>query len=76
MKLLINRYSIIAIATTTSLSVFLLLLRSITVVPAGYVGVVDSFGLVSPQALKPGLSFKNPLSQVVKFSTRTQETKN
>ncbi|WP_009631697.1 prohibitin family protein [Synechocystis sp. PCC 7509] len=76
MKLLINRYSIFAIAlTTTSITVLLLLLRSITIVPAGYVGVVDSFGSVSSQTLKPGLSFKNPLSQVVKFSTRTQEMK-
>jgi prohibitin 1 len=76
MKLPINRSSILAIASTgTSLAFLLVLLRSVTIVPAGYVGIVDSFGSVSTQTLKPGLSFKNPLSQVVKFSTRTQETK-
>lgn len=44
-----------------------------SIVPAGHVGVVDLFGKVSDETLKPGLNFKNPLAKVVKLSTKTQE---
>ncbi len=46
-----------------------------TVVPAGYVGVVDFFGTVSDNTLKAGINFVNPLARVVKFSVKTQEIK-
>lgn len=46
-----------------------------TVVPAGYVGVVDFFGKVSPNTLKSGINFVNPLANVIKFSVKTQEMK-
>jgi regulator of protease activity HflC (stomatin/prohibitin superfamily) len=48
---------------------------SIRVVPAGHVGVVDFFGMVSPTALKSGLNFVNPLAKVISMSIRTQEDK-
>lgn len=48
---------------------------SIRVVPAGHVGVVDFFGTVSPNALKSGINFVNPLARVVPMSVRTQEDK-
>src|SRR5574341_1413872 len=47
----------------------------LTVVPAGHVGVVDFFGTVSPNTLKAGINFVNPLANVVKFSVKTQELK-
>jgi regulator of protease activity HflC (stomatin/prohibitin superfamily) len=47
----------------------------ITVVPAGHVGVVDFFGTVSPNTLKAGINFVNPLANVIKFSVKTQELK-
>ena len=48
---------------------------SLRVVPAGHVGVVDFFGTVSPQSLKSGLNFVNPLAKVIPMSIRTQEDK-
>lgn len=47
----------------------------IRVVPAGYVGIVDFFGQVSPKALNSGINFVNPLSKVIFFSVRTREDK-
>lgn len=46
-----------------------------TVVPAGNVGVVDFFGMVSDNTLKAGINLVNPLARVVKFSVKTQEIK-
>jgi regulator of protease activity HflC (stomatin/prohibitin superfamily) len=48
---------------------------AIRVVPAGYVGVVDFFGRVSPLPLNSGINLVNPLAKVVLMSVRTlQET--
>lgn len=46
-----------------------------TVIPAGHVGVIDFFGNVSDNTLKPGVNFVNPMANVVKFDARTQEIK-
>ena len=46
-----------------------------TVVPAGHVGVVDFWGIVSDFTLKPGVNFVNPMAKVVKFDGRKQEMK-
>ncbi|MCX8011423.1 MAG: prohibitin family protein [Ignavibacteria bacterium] len=46
-----------------------------TIIPAGTVGVVDFFGMVSDNTLKSGINFVNPLAKVVKFSIKTQEDK-
>lgn len=48
---------------------------SLRVVPAGHVGVVDLFGRVSPQPLKSGFNFVNPLARVVPMTIRTLEDK-
>jgi len=45
------------------------------VVPAGYVGVVDFFGVVSERSLPAGINMVNPLAKVKKFSIQTQEIK-
>jgi prohibitin 1 len=57
--------------------VFLLLslLQCFTVIPAGYVGVVDFFGTVSERTLGPGINIVNPMAKIVKFSWQTQEHK-
>jgi prohibitin 1 len=44
-------------------------------VPAGHVGVVDFFGIVSEKTLPPGINFVNPMATVHKFSTQTDEHK-
>lgn len=50
-------------------------LGAVRVVPAGYVGVVDFFGNVSPRFLNSGINLVNPLAKVVNMSIRTQEDK-
>lgn len=52
-----------------------LLGRSIRVIPAGSVGVVNLFGRVSAQTLKSGIQFVNPFARVVTMSIKTQELK-
>ena len=55
--------------------VLVALSQTFTVVPAGYVGVVDFFGTVSDVTLKAGINMINPLAKVVKFSVKTEEIK-
>jgi regulator of protease activity HflC (stomatin/prohibitin superfamily) len=49
--------------------------RGLAIVPAGHVGVIDTFGKVSEQVLQPGLYLRNPFSKVVNLSVQTQEIK-
>ena len=53
----------------------LALLECFTQVPAGNVGVVDFFGIVSEKAIPSGINLVNPLANVVKFTIQTQEHK-
>lgn len=53
----------------------ILLLRSVRVVPAGHVGVVDLFGRVSTESLPSGLHMVNPLAAVQRMSIQTREIK-
>jgi len=50
-----------------------LLFGAVRIVPAGYVGVVDFFGNVSPNYLRSGINFVNPLAKVILLSVRTLE---
>ena len=54
---------------------FLILIQAVRIVPAGYVGVIDLFGNVSPRTLPSGINLINPLARVVPMSVRTQEDK-
>jgi prohibitin 1 len=51
------------------------LFQCFTQVPAGHVGVVDFFGIVSDKTLPAGINFVNPLANVIKFSIQTKEHK-
>ena len=51
------------------------LLQCFSQVPAGHVGVVDFFGIVSEKAIPSGINFVNPLANVIKFSIQTKEHK-
>lgn len=53
----------------------LALAQLFVVVPAGHVGVVDFFGIVSERALPAGINIVNPFAKVKKFSIQTQEIK-
>jgi len=57
------------------LIILLILGRSVRVVPAGHVGVIDFFGKVSPRTLSSGINLVNPLARVISFSIQTQEDK-
>ncbi len=46
-----------------------------TVVPAGHVGIVDFFGIVSERPLPAGINLVNPLAKVHKYSVQTKEHK-
>ncbi len=65
------KYSPIGVAIFGLLS----LIQCFTVIPAGHVGVVDFFGVVSDNTLKSGINLVNPLARVIKFSVKTQEIK-
>ncbi|HEY9850242.1 MAG TPA: prohibitin family protein [Leptolyngbyaceae cyanobacterium] len=49
--------------------------RLLVIVPAGNVGVVDTFGNVSDNTLSPGVHLVNPFTKVIKFSTRLKDVK-
>jgi regulator of protease activity HflC (stomatin/prohibitin superfamily) len=53
----------------------LALTQCFTQVPAGHVGVIDFFGVVSARTLPAGINLVNPLARVVKFSIQTKEHK-
>lgn len=53
----------------------LALLQCFTQIPAGHVGVVDFFGIVSEKTLRSGINPVNPMANVIKVSIQTQEHK-
>jgi prohibitin 1 len=53
----------------------LALLQCFTQIPAGRVGVVDVFGVVSDNTLRAGINVVNPLANVIKYVIQTQEHK-
>jgi len=52
-----------------------LLKKTITVIPAGTVGIKEVFGKVADTPLNPGLHLVNPIADVTTFSTRLQDIK-
>jgi regulator of protease activity HflC (stomatin/prohibitin superfamily) len=61
----------IAMLFFAALAVF----QTVTVIPAGHVGVVDFFGVVKPKPLPSGINIVNPLARVLTFSIQTRELK-
>lgn len=55
--------------------VVIALSQSFTQVPAGHVGVVDFFGIVSQRTLPSGINLVNPMARVIKYSIQTKEHK-
>jgi prohibitin 1 len=53
----------------------LAVLQCFTQIPAGHVGVVDFFGVVSDETLRAGINPVNPMASVIKYSIQTQEHK-
>jgi len=50
-------------------------LQCFTIIPAGSVGVIDVFGVVSDNTIKAGINPVNPLAHIIKFSIQTTEHK-
>ena len=53
----------------------LALVQCFTQIPAGHVGVVDFFGVVSDQTLRAGINPVNPMANVITYSIQTTEHK-
>lgn len=74
-----NNPSFRSLASVASLGFVLFILvalsQFVTQVPAGHVGVVDFFGIVTDRTLPPGINAVNPLARVHKFSVQTREHK-
>jgi len=67
----IRQISVLAVA-----AIFIFaLLQCFTIIPAGHVGVVDFFGIVSKRTLPSGINLVNPLARVIKYSIQTKEHK-
>ena len=54
------------------ISAALVLYKSIVVIPAGHVGVIDFFGTVSKKILRPGINLVNPFADVIKNEHKDQ----
>lgn len=67
-KLNENKVSLIGILLFSGIIIF----QCIIVIPAGTVGVVDIFGNVSDNTLKPGINFVLPYANVHQFDQKTQ----
>ena len=72
---LVYRSAMLLSGAVTILAALLALSQCFTAVPAGHVGVVDFFGVVSQTTLKAGINYVNPLARVVKMSIQTLEIK-
>lgn len=66
----LGRYIFLIVAVVVALW---LLLACVVTVPAGSIGVDDTFGVVSDQTRSPGISLKNPFTSVHIFSVKTLE---
>ena len=64
----------IIIISILSLLALILVIKSITIIPAGHKGVLMTFGKVEDKVLSEGMNFKNPITQSVKkFDVRTNK---
>jgi len=62
-------------AAATVFFAVIAVLQLFTQIPAGHIGVVDFFGVVSDRVLPSGINLVNPLARVVKLSIQTKEHK-
>jgi prohibitin 1 len=69
----IHRAAVIGSGTLAGVALLIALSQCITQIPAGHVGVIDFFGLVSDRTLKSGVNIVNPMARVIKMSVQTKE---
>lgn len=78
MQAYLNRRSMIPTVVAVALLGFgglVTLLRSVTVIQTGEIGIVDLYGQVSDQPLTPGIHLKNPMARLTTYSTQIREVK-
>ncbi|MEX1139854.1 MAG: prohibitin family protein [Bacteroidota bacterium] len=73
-NVMLKKTANLALAAAVGFSL-LALGQCLTVIPAGHVGVVDFFGIVSDEPLLAGINPINPLARVQKYSIQTKEHK-
>ncbi len=73
-NVMLKKTANLALAATAGFTL-LALGQCLTVIPAGHVGVVDFFGIVSDEPLLAGINPINPLARVHKYSVQTKEHK-
>jgi len=61
--------------TVALLALLVCLSQFFSVIPAGHVGVVDFFGIVSERTLPAGINVVNPMAYIQKYSIQTKEEK-
>ena len=69
------RSAMMVSGTIAVLAVLLALSQFFSIIPAGYVGVVDFFGVVSDRTLSAGINVVNPMAKIQKYSIQTKEHK-
>ncbi|MBI4811584.1 MAG: prohibitin family protein [Ignavibacteriales bacterium] len=69
------RTAMMVSGTIAILAVLLVLSQFFTIIPAGHVGVVDFFGIVSDRTLSAGINAVNPMAKIQKYSIQTKEHK-
>jgi regulator of protease activity HflC (stomatin/prohibitin superfamily) len=72
---LIHSISLAITIFTSLLLTYQVIFRFLVIIPAGTVGVVETFGKVSQRILNSGVNFVSPFSKVVKYSTRLKDIK-
>jgi len=69
------RTAMLISGTIALLAVLICLSQFFSVIPAGHVGVVDFFGIVSDRTLPAGINVVNPMAKIQKYSIQTKEEK-
>ncbi len=72
---LIRSLSMMVGIFTALLLVYQVIFRFLVIIPAGTVGVVETFGKVSERMLNSGINWVSPFSKVVEYSTRLKDIK-
>ncbi len=72
---LVQSLSLMVGILTSLLLVYQLVFRFLIIIPAGKVGVVETFGKVSERTLSSGINWVSPFSNVLEYSTRLKDIK-
>jgi regulator of protease activity HflC (stomatin/prohibitin superfamily) len=69
------RTAMLISGTIALLALLVCLSQFFSVIPAGHVGVVDFFGIVSDRTIPSGINVVNPMAKIHKYSIQTKEEK-